>query len=199
MRRIAGLLVLFLGFSVFLVNAVEKKASVPSPKKEPAAQAAASQPSQKEVAKDEKDRKFLEEKKKELENTKWAIAVGPLNEGKYPESDVLYFFGNKLVFLKFKAKGYGSSHYTLRLQPDNSATLETMQTNEKTGAKIFWRGDWIGEIMRGNFSEISGETKAHFSFVSTGHEKIDKLPPELTEKTEVKEEPEVETPPSKKK
>ena len=205
MRKIAGLLVLFLGFSVFLVNAVEKKASVPSPKKEPAAQAAASQPSQKEISKvektkEEKDRKFLEEKKAELNNTKWSISTSSLYEGVYTDSDIFYFFENKVISKAFKEKGYSPTNYSFRLQPDNSIIWETMQRDSKSGDVVFWRGDYypVEKRMRGAFTKTSKERKAESgSFRSTEYSKMENLPPELTVKPEVMEEPKVATPPNK--
>ncbi|MFH0796380.1 MAG: hypothetical protein V2A65_04900 [Candidatus Omnitrophota bacterium] len=186
-QKIAGFLVLavlFLGFSVLLVNAEQKKESAPASKKEATAA--------------EKDRKFLEESKKELNNTKWLISTGPLYENVYTGSDVLYFFENQVISREFKEKGYSPTNYSFRLQPDNSIIWETMQRDNKSGDVVFWRGDYypLEKRMRGSFTKTSKEGKVDSSsFQSTEYSKMEKLPPELTAKPEVKEEPKVATPP----
>ena len=192
-KNILFLATIFFFGGILFSQAQEKKTT---PKKEPAAKKEVSAPKTDE----EKKIKLSEEKKAELNNTSWVVRTGPWQEGVYTDTDVLYFSEGKVVSRNFQNKGYPASGYSLTVQPNNNPpiiTWELIQTDEKSGDQVSWRGDWSWSenLMRGGFSEISKKTgtRKNYSFVSTGWSKIDSLPLEMPTKPELKEETEVET------
>lgn len=99
------------------------------------------------------EKKKLQEKQEELNNTEWEIEVLPSSgtESALWNNDILRFKEGEIISEKFKAEGYPTSRYTVRIKADKGC-WETMQSKEDSKTIIFWRGDWDKDKMKGMFS-----------------------------------------------
>ena len=103
-----------------------------------------------DVSKDAK-KKRVEEKKKELNGSRWDITLTPSDGKGQPEPEVLTFQNGQVSFKSFSEDGFGTSNYTISI-PEGSeiAVWETMH-NSKDGV-LFVRGEWKDEQMNGIIS-----------------------------------------------
>ena len=118
-------------------------------------------------------RELVERKRKEIDNRQWSIRLVPLS-GKGKQSvDTVVFEDGTVEFKEFGKKGFPATNFSLKIQEDNVAVWETMQTSEKSGV-AFWRGEISPDLetMRGVLShKIDEKTKEDYSFVSVAQGK----------------------------
>src|SRR3989338_7888538 len=97
-------------------------------------------------------RKKIEEKRSELNGSRWEITIKPqAGKGSLPGSDTLTFQDLKFTSKNTAKMNFPSTNYTLTLQEGGPTIWETMQTGldrEKDGV-IFWRGEWKDDVMAG--------------------------------------------------
>lgn len=130
-------------------NKVEKPAPA-APKPSAAAPAPAAQP-KKDVAR-EAQKKRVEEKKTELNGSRWDISLTGAGPERLKEDDVLTFQDGKVAFRSFGEKGFGASNYTISVaEGSETAVWETMQTSPESGL-LFVRGEWKDDQMNGVIS-----------------------------------------------
>lgn len=100
----------------------------------------------------EAKKKEVEEKKKDLNGSRWDISRTPTNGKGGPEQDELIFQDGKVQFGSFGEDGFAASNYTITV-PEGSETAiwETMQNSPKNGV-LFVRGEWKDEQMSGIIS-----------------------------------------------
>lgn len=130
----------FAGKSENAAAASEKSVKAAAP-----AKAAKADPSR------EAKKKKVEEKKKELDGSRWEITRTATDGKGAPESDEITFQDGKVAFRSFGEDGFGASNYTITV-PEGSETAiwETMQNSEK--GILFVRGEWKDEQMNGIIS-----------------------------------------------
>lgn len=99
------------------------------------------------------EQKKIQEKREELNNTEWDIAVLPSAEtgSSLWDNDILRFTGGEIISQGFKTTGYPASRYTIRIK-NGKGCWETMQRAEDGKTTIFWKGDWENDKMTGMFS-----------------------------------------------
>ncbi|MFC1576760.1 hypothetical protein ACFL3N_00285 [Candidatus Omnitrophota bacterium] len=140
----------------------------------------------------EEKRRLAEEKKEELDNTRWEIKVKPTSEevAEYAETDTLVFENKKFFSKYYRENGYPETNFTVKVAPNQTVVWETMQTKEGEGV-MFWRGERRGDYMKGLFSkryekdDVRGKIDT-FSFVTPGisppKRPVVKAPPEKPKK-----------------
>jgi hypothetical protein len=114
-------------------------------------------------------RKRVEEKEKELNGSKWSVAVSSTNPKIKPYTDQLIFQDGQVKMESLLKRGFGPTNYTVT-SPEGSenTTWESMQTG-KDGV-VFLRGVWSKEVMEGAINEQLEEGKdvRDLYFNSTG-------------------------------
>ncbi|MBI5873388.1 MAG: hypothetical protein HZB36_04505 [Candidatus Omnitrophica bacterium] len=184
MKRIAisGLIFVFLaGFTTLGFcwpwdkNAAEVTKSAPAiaapeaaAKQAPVAQEVPKEAVRPSKANIDKDRMLREKKKSALNNSQWDIEVVALSGKGSKQKDALVFYENKFSSGEFSKSGFDASNYTLTLQENGNAVVETMQTSEKEGI-IFWRIelDPAVTICKGVLSrQLPNNKSEDYSFVS---------------------------------
>jgi hypothetical protein len=116
----------------------------------------------------DKDRMLREKKKSALNNSQWDIEVVALSGKGSKQKDVLVFYENKFSSDVYSKLGFNASNYTLTLQENGMAVVETMQTSEKEGI-IFWRIelDPAVTVCKGVLSrQLPNNKSEDYSFVS---------------------------------
>jgi len=103
-----------------------------------------------------------------LSGTSWEIQIRAVTErGEVIQRDRLEFRGGKVTSSQLGAQGFAPSNYTMSVQENGTVVWETMQAN-KAGAVVCWRGEWVGETMRGVMTrQASGAPVMNFSFIGT--------------------------------
>lgn len=117
----------------------------------------------------DKDRMLREKKKSALNNSQWDVVVTALSGKGLKQNDVLTFYENKFSSDAYSKIGFNASNYTMTLQENGMAVVETMQTSEKEGI-IFWRIELDPSVTecRGVLSrQLSTNKTEDYSFVST--------------------------------
>jgi hypothetical protein len=155
----------------------DKKASQEVPKA-PAGQAAGQAPvappqAVKEAPKSpkgaaDKMRALREKKKLALNNTQWEVEVSALSGKGSRQKDTFIFYENKFSAEEFLKKGYKPSNYTVTVQEDGSAFIETMQSSDKEGV-VFWRLEFDPAMVscKGLLSsQLPNNRSEDYSFVS---------------------------------
>jgi hypothetical protein len=100
-----------------------------------------------------------------LEGSTWAVEMRPMAGDGKPSKDTLTFKDRQLTSSQLSKEGYGSSNFSLRAEGE-AVIWETMQSKE--GAAAFWRGEVMGETVRGVLSKKVGEgPSADYSFGGT--------------------------------
>lgn len=113
------------------------------------------------------EKKALQEKKEELDNTEWQIEISSSSQKNNNSEDVLRFTKGEMVSEEFEDMGYPPSRYTVRIR-DGKGSWETMQRDENEKTIVFWRGDWENNQMKGMFSIQKEDGKIDsYSFQST--------------------------------
>jgi hypothetical protein len=108
----------------------------------------AATPVKTDLSKDAKKKK-IEEKKKELNGSRWDIALTASGPGGKTEDEELYFQDGKVSFKGFSEAGFGASNYTISMaEGSETGVWETMQTGSKNQV-LFVRGEWKDEQMTG--------------------------------------------------
>ncbi|MCK9594983.1 MAG: hypothetical protein PHH68_07995 [Candidatus Omnitrophica bacterium] len=137
------------------------------PKKE--ADKAASASDKARIEADKAHRALIEQKRREMNNTEWAIDLSKLTGKGKKETDTVTFKTNQVFAGGYVKKGFQPTNYSLSIQGDGNFVWETMQSSEKSGL-AFWRGEISADMqsMRGVLShQISDKAKEEYSFVST--------------------------------
>ena len=145
-----GLVVTFAGSGVFVMAQATKQAA--------AAQVAAAQAVSPQVS---KIKELEAAARAMLKGREWVVTLSPSNE-----KDTFTFTDMTVKSQNLSAKGYNESNYGLTIQPDGSATWETMQTNKDKDI-VFLRGDLKGSVMTGIVStQPKKAARAIYSFTT---------------------------------
>lgn len=116
----------------------------------------------------DKERALREKKKGALNNTQWEVEVSALSGQGTKQKDILIFYDNRFSSDVFLKKSFKASNYTMTLQEDGAAIVETMQSSEKEGV-VFWRLEFDPNMVscKGILSRQLADSKSEdFSFVS---------------------------------
>lgn len=152
-----------------------RPAVAPAPKTQPKPAAKTSEKAKLDAEKKAQEarkakRELVEKKRREIDNLEWGIQLSPLSGKGKKFSDTVVFKDGTVSFKEFGKKGFSPSNFSLKIQEDDVAVWETMQTAEKAGV-AFWRGEISPDIqtMRGVLSyRIDDKTKEDYSFINIG-------------------------------
>ncbi len=123
-----------------------------------------------------------------LNNTQWEVDLTALSGKGVKEKDNLNFKGNQFYADKFSDQGFKPSNYTLTLQENGNAVIETMQTST-AGNIIFWRIEFDPSltVCKGVLSrQLSDNKTEDYSFLSVAKRPI---PPPVPEAPKELKEP----------
>ena len=104
-----------------------------------------------------------------LSNSVWTIKVTAESDGGVNASyeDKLIFDQGEFKSVRFTARGYQTSNYSLRVPSDGFLRWEAIQVR-KEGESVAWRGEVKGRAMKGIVVVTSPKDKTEkFRFVST--------------------------------
>lgn len=106
-----------------------------------------------------------------LDGTEWNVQLIPTEgedaRNRKVEFDQLKFMSSRMASQKFTMTGFDAAHYTVSQTPEGVIVWETMQRNSN-GEMVSWRGEWIGNEMKGVLSKqlLDGKSQV-FNFVGT--------------------------------
>lgn len=101
-----------------------------------------------------KAKELLDQKRLDLENTQWDVAL-KLPSGEKKADDRLVFKNAQFSSRELELKGFKPASYSLALQDDGTVVFETMQPSEKEGT-VFWKGEFSSDnaSLHGMLSEV---------------------------------------------
>jgi hypothetical protein len=130
---------------------------------------------QTEQKKIDETRKRIQEKKTELNGSRWEVVVDSSTDPKKKgEKDTFVFQDDQFTSNNMSKRGYASTNYTVSVpsEESDSGVWETMKTG-KDGV-IFVRGEWMKEKMQGSVTEQldGGKKVKEYTFSTTSREAI---------------------------
>ena len=98
------------------------------------------------------EQKRIKEWVSKLNGTEWSIYVKPLSTTGKAFQDTLTFEERKVSSQQLSKKGYPASNYTLRVQNNDQASWDTMQSNTDESIAL-WSAQITGDSIRGNLNK----------------------------------------------
>lgn len=105
----------------------------------------------------------------ELDGTRWEIVMIPrtVEQGRRTIQDKVAFSRGQFSSEHFRGRGYGTAQFRLAPSGPGGSVWRAVQSNAR-GDTVSWRGDWIGDVMKGEVRiQPAGKKQREFSFFST--------------------------------
>lgn len=126
-----------------------------------------------EQKKIDETRKLIQEKKTEINGSRWEVVVDSSSDPKKKgEKDAFVFQNDQITSSNLSKRGFGTTNYTVSVpsEESDSGIWETMKTG-KDGV-IFIRGEWTKDKMQGSVTEQldGGKKIKEYTFTATSRE-----------------------------
>lgn len=123
----------------------------------------------------EEQRKLINEKRSEINGSKWEVLLGSLDPKFKEKKDTFVFQDDQVSSAGMSKRGFGPTNYTITVPEDADSDVSVWETM-KTGKDgiIFIRGEWTKDRMRGDVTEQldGGKEVREYIFTASSRETV---------------------------